>query len=208
MEMYVDYDEKDIFSKLEYHIKEILKLLNVDINKPDIRETPKRFARVLLELTRGLREEAPTIKFFTMDGAKLGSDVYITIRDIRFVSLCEHHLLPVIGNVSVVYVPRGNEVPGLSKVARIVKWFCAKPILQERVTIELAEYLLRSIKAKFIHVKMCALHTCTYIRGVKDENIYMVTEAWTCLEEYREKLNEFLKHSKKLAKCSLKIRNT
>lgn len=169
--------EADLESKLEYHVKEILRLLGEDVSRPGLRETPRRFARALLELTRGLREEEPEPKFFPME---IPADVgRVEIANVRFVSLCEHHLLPIVGSVSIVYKPLNAEVPGLSKVARYVKWLAARPILQERFTAILAESLRERLRARYVYVKVCALHMCTFIRGVKDEDMVMVTEAWS-----------------------------
>lgn len=155
----------------------IIELIGDNPGRPGLRETPRRFLNALLELTRGLREPPPAIKFFPMEGSKyIGR---ISINDIKFISLCEHHLLPIVGTVTVVYEPLNGEVPGLSKVARYVKWLAARPILQERFTARLANELKEVLHAKYVYVKVCALHMCAMIRGVKDEDMYMVTEAWS-----------------------------
>ncbi|GAB6945492.1 GTP cyclohydrolase I [Vulcanisaeta sp. JCM 14467] len=162
---------------MERYISKIIEFLGDDPGRPGLRETPRRFLNALLELTYGLRESPPSIKFFPMEGNKYVGR--ISINDIEFVSLCEHHLLPVMGTVTVVYEPLNSEVPGLSKVARYVKWLAARPMLQERFTVRLANELKEVLHAKYVYVRVCALHMCAMIRGVKDEDMYMVTEAWT-----------------------------
>ena len=79
----------------------------------------------------------------------------------------------------MIYEPLNSEVPGLSKVARYVKWLAARPTLQERFTSKLADDLRIKLNAKYVYVKVCALHMCAMIRGVKDEDMYMVTESWS-----------------------------
>jgi GTP cyclohydrolase I len=164
-------------SEIERYIRDILRFLGENPERPGLRETPRRFVNALLELTRGLREPAPEIKFFPMEGVEYVGRV--VINDVKFVSVCEHHLLPIIGTVTVIYEPLNNEVPGLSKVARYIKWLAARPILQERFTTRLASELRAVLRARYVYVKVCALHMCAMIRGVKDEDMYMVTEAWS-----------------------------
>ncbi|GAB6947961.1 GTP cyclohydrolase I [Vulcanisaeta sp. JCM 16161] len=176
--------------EVEDYIGRIIEFLGDDPNRPGLRETPRRYLNALLELTRGLREPPPRVKFFPMEGNEYVGR--ISINDIKFVSLCEHHLLPVIGTVTVVYEPLNSEVPGLSKVARYVKWLAARPMLQERFTVRLANELKEILHARYVYVKVCALHMCAMIRGVKDEDMYMVTEAWSdgiSTEELRELRN-------------------
>jgi GTP cyclohydrolase I len=177
------------YSEIEENIRNLLRFLGEDPKRPGLRETPRRFVNALLELTRSLREPAPEVKLFPMEGVEYVGR--ISINDIRFTSICEHHLLPIIGTATVIYEPLNSEVPGLSKVARYVKWLAARPTLQERFTSKLANDLRIRLNAKYVYVKVCALHMCAMTRGVKDEDMYMVTESWsgnideTQLEELR-----------------------
>ncbi|WP_054844096.1 GTP cyclohydrolase I FolE [Vulcanisaeta souniana] len=162
----------------EKYVSRIIEFLGDDPDRPGLRETPRRFISALLELTRGLREPPPQVKFFPpMEDSKYVGR--ITVNDIEFTSLCEHHLLPVMGTVTVTYEPLNSEVPGLSKVARYVKWLAARPMLQERFTARLVNELKEVLHARYVYVKVCALHMCAMIRGVKDEDMYMTTEAWS-----------------------------
>ncbi len=165
----------DIIERIAHHVKEIIKLLGEDPEKPDLKETPIRVAKALLELTEGLRSRPPTIKFFNTIKHVEG---LVIIRDIEFVSLCEHHLLPVLGYISVAYRPSQPQVPGLSKVIRLVQWYSRRLILQERFTRELAELLLEKLNAKMVYCKVCGLHMCAMLRGVRSRTSKLITEAW------------------------------
>ncbi|MGC8543027.1 MAG: GTP cyclohydrolase I FolE [Vulcanisaeta sp.] len=165
------------YISIEENVRELIRFLGDQPDRPGLKETPRRFVNALLELTRGLREPPPEIKFFPMEGEKYVSR--ISVNDIRFTSICEHHLLPIIGTATIVYEPLNSEVPGLSKVARYVKWLAARPTLQERFTSRLANELRSLLNARYVYVKVCALHMCAMIRGVKDEDMYMVTDSWS-----------------------------
>ncbi|MGC9152840.1 MAG: GTP cyclohydrolase I FolE [Vulcanisaeta sp.] len=165
------------YISIEENVRELIRFLGDQPDRPGLKETPRRFVNALLELTRGLREPPPEIKFFPMEGEKYVGR--ISVNDIRFTSICEHHLLPIIGTATIVYEPLNSEVPGLSKVARYVKWLAARPTLQERFTSRLANELRSLLNARYVYVKVCALHMCAMIRGVKDEDMYMVTDSWS-----------------------------
>ncbi len=167
--------ELDRAREIERHVREILRLLGEDPDREGLVETPRRVAQALLELTKSLRTEPPDVKFFTVP--KDSSRNLVVIRNIEFLSLCEHHLLPIVGYVSVVYRPRENKVPGLSKVIRLVQWYALRPILQERFTQELANFLCDKICAKFVYCRIAALHMCVFLRGVKSRSSILVTEA-------------------------------
>jgi len=166
---------QELIAKIAEHVRAIMELLGIDLANPDVAETPRRVAEMLLELTSGLREEPPEVKFFTIP--EHATRNLVVVRDIEFDSLCEHHLLPIIGTVTVVYRPRTSVVPGLSKVIRLVQWFAKRPILQERFTQELADFLLDRIRAKFVYCRVRALHMCAFMRGVRSRTVLLETEA-------------------------------
>ncbi|CCC82093.1 GTP cyclohydrolase I [Thermoproteus tenax] len=155
----------------ERAVETLLSHIGEDLKRPGLERTPRRFVGALEELTRGLREDPPEIVFFPVE--KSGP---VIVEDIRAVSLCEHHLLPIFLSISVAYLP-GSEAPGLSKVIRLVKWAAARLIMQERFTEWLADILLEKLRARAVAVKVCGVHTCSYIRGVKEEHHLMITEA-------------------------------
>ncbi|MCX8136508.1 GTP cyclohydrolase I [Pyrobaculum aerophilum] len=161
-------------AKPERGVEELLEYLGEDLTRPGVLNTPKRFVKAMEELTRGLREPPPEVVFFPLEyDVELGP---VVIENIGAVSLCEHHLLPILLRISVAYVP-GDGVPGLSKVIRLVKWAAARPIMQERFTEWLADLLMEKLRAKGVQVKVCGVHMCSFIRGVKDEHHNMITEA-------------------------------
>jgi len=161
-------------NEAEDAVAALLGHLGEDLRRPGVVNTPKRFVKAMEELTRGLREPPPEVVFFPLEyDAEPGP---VVIENISAVSICEHHLLPILLRISVAYVP-GDGVPGLSKVIRLVKWAAARPIMQERFTEWLADLLMEKLRAKAVKVKVCGVHMCSFIRGVKDEHHNMVTEA-------------------------------
>ncbi|MEM4673770.1 MAG: GTP cyclohydrolase I [Pyrobaculum sp.] len=160
--------------KAERGVETLLRHLGEDLSRPGVLNTPRRFVKAMEELTRGLREPPPDVVFFPLEyGAEVGP---VVIENIGAVSICEHHLLPILLRVSVAYIP-GEGVPGLSKVIKLVKWAAARPIMQERFTEWLADLLMEKLRARAVYVKVCGVHMCSFIRGVRDEHHNMVTSA-------------------------------
>jgi GTP cyclohydrolase I len=154
-------------------VRDILDAIGEDVNREGILETPDRSAKAWAELTRGLRED-PNQYFKTFESN--GYDEMVIIKDISFVSLCEHHLLPFMGQCHIGYIPDGK-VLGLSKFARIVQHCAAKPQIQEGLTMEIANLLEDNLKPLGVTVVMEAAHTCMAIRGVKAAGSTTVTSA-------------------------------
>ena len=167
--------------RIAYHVKEILKLLGEDVEREGLRETPKRVARALLEMTSALRTKMPYVKVFKIseDGVVRDPNQIVLVRNVSFTTLCEHHFLPVIGKMHVAYVV-GDEgkVAGFSKIIRLVNYFASKPQLQERLVSEVADALMNSdVKPKGVLVVSNAIHMCTYARGVKDKEATLMSIA-------------------------------
>jgi len=167
--------------RIAYHVKEILKLLGEDVEREGLRETPKRVARALLEMTSALRTKMPYVKVFKVseDGVVRDPNQIVLVRNVSFTTLCEHHFLPVIGKMHVAYVV-GDEgkVAGFSKGRRLVNYFASKPQLQERLVSEVADALMNSdVKPKGVLVVSNAIHMCTYVRGVKDKEATLMSIA-------------------------------
>ena len=141
--------------------REILLAVGEDPDREGLRETPDRVARMYAEVFQGLHQD-PRIhlkKLFTQK-----YDEMVLIKDIRLVSFCEHHLLPVVGQAHVAYIPNGKVI-GLSKIPRVVDVLAKRPQMQERLTEELAELLMRELDAKGVAVVIEASHSCMTIRG-------------------------------------------
>jgi len=160
---------------LEGCIKEFLKRVGENPDRPGLKDTPKRYVNAFLELLKGLQESEPELKTFKSE-YELGENDLIVVKNISFSSLCEHHLLPIMGKATVVYHPQRTEVIGLSKIPRVVKWLAKRPMLQERFTAQIADKIMES-GARGVYVLVKAKHSCVAIRGVEDPNIEMVTEA-------------------------------
>ncbi len=159
--------------RIERAVREILLAVGEDPDRDGLRKTPARVARMYAELFRGLREDpAEHLETaFDEDHHEL-----VALRDIPFNSMCEHHLMPFVGRAHIAYIP-GGKIVGLSKLARIVDAYAARPQVQERLTTQIADLL-----AKKVHVQGCAVvleaeHTCMTCRGVRKPGSMMVTSA-------------------------------
>ncbi len=154
-------------------VREILLAVGEDPEREGLRETPDRVARMYAEVFQGLHQD-PGVhlkKLFTQK-----YDEMVLIRDIRMVSFCEHHLLPVIGRAHVAYIPNGKVI-GLSKIPRVVDVMAKRPQMQERLTEELADLLMRELDAKGVAVVIEGTHSCMTIRGVNKPDSSFVTSA-------------------------------
>lgn len=159
--------------RIEAAVREILVAVGEDPDREGLCDTPRRVARMYAELFRGLHEDPREHlkKFFTEK-----YDEVVLIRDISFHSMCEHHLLPFMGRAHIGYIPNGR-VAGLSKLARVVEVVSHRPQVQERMTEEIAELLLKELEAKGVAVVVEATHSCMTIRGVRKPGSLCVTSA-------------------------------
>jgi GTP cyclohydrolase IA len=155
-------------------IHEILVEIGEDPSREGLRGTPDRVARAYGELTAGYSVDPVALvndAIFTVD-----YDEMVVVRDIDFYSLCEHHLLPFYGHAHVAYLPRGRVI-GLSKIPRIVEMFARRLQVQERMTVEIADFLEQAIEPAGVAVVAEGIHMCSVMRGVRKENSRMVTSA-------------------------------
>lgn len=150
--------------KIEKAVYDILEAVGENPERPGLKETPSRVARMYEEMFAGLNED-PTrhLKFFE----EKSNDEMVIVRDIPFASMCEHHLLPFVGKAHIAYIPSDNKIIGLSKFARIVDNFAKKPQVQERLTHDIADFLEEHLKPKGVAVIIEAEHMCMSIRGAK-----------------------------------------
>lgn len=160
-------------ARIEAAVREILLAVGEDPEREGLRETPARVARMYGELFAGLRCDPRELlqKTFTQK-----YDEMVLVKDIRFESICEHHLLPFIGKAHVAYLPKGKIV-GLSKLARVVEMLARRPQVQERMTEELADLLTQELGARGVGVILEATHTCMTIRGVRKPDSLCTTSA-------------------------------
>lgn len=159
--------------RIERAVNEILLAVGEDPNREGLKATPQRVARMYAELLAGMRHDA---------GEHLKSifhekyDEIVLLRDIPFYSICEHHLMPFIGKAHVAYLPAG-QVLGVSKLARIVDSFARRLQVQERLTDQIADFLMKSLQPTGVAVVLEASHSCMTIRGIQKPGAVMVTSS-------------------------------
>jgi GTP cyclohydrolase I len=151
----------------------LIRALGEDPDREGLRETPARVARMYKELLAGVGQ-SPADHLQRVFEARY--DEMVLVRDIDFYGLCEHHLLPFYGKAHVAYLPR-DKVAGLSKLARTVDTFARRPQLQEQLTTQIADALMRHLNARGALVVIEAEHLCMKIRGVHKTNASMLTSA-------------------------------
>jgi GTP cyclohydrolase I len=159
--------------RIEAAVREILLAVGEDPDREGLRETPARVARLYAEVCSGLHADPRELlqKTFTQK-----YDEMVLVKDIRFASICEHHLLPFFGKAHIAYLPEGKIV-GLSKLARVVEALSRRPQVQERMTEELADLLVSELDARGVGVILEASHTCMTVRGVRKPDSVCTTSA-------------------------------
>ncbi|MBX6377554.1 MAG: GTP cyclohydrolase I FolE [Clostridia bacterium] len=155
-------------------IRLFLTAIGEDVDRPGLRGTPERVARACEELFYGVgRDPADEVNVFFQEE----HDEMVLVRDIPFFSLCEHHLLPFIGRAHVAYIPRNGRITGLSKLARVVEVAARRPQLQERLTTQVADALMRRLEPSGVLVVVEAEHLCMTMRGIRKPGSLTVTSA-------------------------------
>ncbi|MGL4761839.1 MAG: GTP cyclohydrolase I FolE [Sarcina sp.] len=155
-------------------VKLILEGIGEDVNREGLLETPDRVARMYEEIFDGINKEAGEILSKTFS---VGSDDLVLEKDITYFSMCEHHLAPFYGKVHIAYIPNGK-VAGLSKLARTVDVYSKKPQIQERLTLEVADAIMKYLDAKGVMVIVEGEHMCMTMRGVKKPGTKTVTSSY------------------------------
>jgi len=155
-------------------VRQLLVELGEDPEREGLKKTPVRVAKSLSFLTRGYRQNLKTV----VNGAMFTSDTnhMVILKDIELYSLCEHHMLPFYGKCAIGYISRGK-VLGVSKLARIVDMFARRLQIQERMTEEIANAIMKEAGAEGVGVVIKAKHLCMMMRGVEKQNSEMVTSA-------------------------------
>ncbi len=171
--MYSKNKAKVDIERIKEAVKEILLAIGEDIEREGLKGTPARVANMYAELLAGMREDP---KQHLRGVFSEDYDEIILLRDISFYSICEHHLMPFIGSAHVAYLPAGV-VLGVSKLARIVDCFAHRLQIQEKLTDQIADFIMNSLKPRGVAVVLEASHSCTTIRGVKKPGSVMVTSA-------------------------------
>ncbi len=166
--------------KIAEGVRLILEGVGEDPNREGLKETPERIARMYEEILSGMREDATEhlSKTFTVDDGGL-----ILEKDIPFYSTCEHHLVPFFGKAHIAYIPDGRVV-GLSKLARTVEVYARRLQIQEQMTCQIADTVMKVLKPKGVMVMVEAEHMCMTMRGIKKPG--SVTETLICRGIFEE----------------------
>tara|TARA_B100002051_G_scaffold216335_1_gene208871 strand:+ start:712 stop:1290 length:579 start_codon:yes stop_codon:yes gene_type:complete len=163
--------------RIERAVTEILYAIGEDPERDGLLDTPERVARMYAEVCSGLLEDPSHHLEKTFDVGH-DHDELILVKSIPVYSLCEHHLLPFIGEAHVGYIPSSNgRITGLSKLARIVDGYARRPQVQERLTTEVADSLQRILEPRGVIVVVEAEHLCMSMRGVQKPGSSTVTSA-------------------------------
>jgi GTP cyclohydrolase IA len=159
-------------ASMEQSFLELLQAIGEDPNREGLLRTPTRAANAFEFLTNGYRQSLDDV----VNGAIFESDAseIILVKDIELYSLCEHHLLPFIGRAHVAYIPNGKVI-GLSKVARLVDVFARRLQIQENLTVQIADALMKTLRPAGVGIVVEAKHLCMMMRGVEKQNSVMKT---------------------------------
>ncbi len=160
--------------RIEHAVRQILAEIGEDPEREGLVRTPERMHRMWLELTCGYLVDPERL----INGAifDVGYSEMVVVRGIEFYSLCEHHMLPFFGSVSVGYLPRGR-VLGLSKIPRVVEMYARRLQVQERMTQQIADFLMERLDPYGVGVVVEAQHLCMAMRGVRKHGATMVTSS-------------------------------
>ena len=158
---------------LEEAVRTILNAIGEDADRPGLQDTPRRVAKMYLEMFAGLRVNPARHLQVTFPETY---DEMVLVRDISFNSMCEHHLLPFSGVAHVAYIPNGR-VTGLSKIARVVDEVARRPQVQERMTQTIADLIESELASAGVAVVVEAEHSCMSIRGIRKPGSITVTSA-------------------------------
>ncbi len=175
--------------EFEQAVTKVLELLGEDPTREGLLKTPNRVAKALQFLTEGYQQDPKEILNQALFSTS--NDEMVLVRDIEFYSMCEHHMLPIIGRAHVAYIPDGKVV-GLSKIPRIVNVYARRLQIQEQMTEQIADAISETIKPKGVAVVVHARHMCMEMRGVQKINSTTVSSALRGLFKSDERTrNEF-----------------
>ncbi|MDW6005532.1 GTP cyclohydrolase I FolE [Vibrio mangrovi] len=161
--------------RIEYHMREILNLLGLDLTDDSLEETPHRIAKMYVdEVFSGL--DYHNFPKITLIENKMKVSEMVRVKDITVTSTCEHHLVTIDGKAAVAYIPRGKII-GLSKINRIVRFFSQRPQVQERMTQQILVALQVLLETDDVAVTIDATHYCVKARGVMDATSETTTTA-------------------------------
>jgi GTP cyclohydrolase IA len=187
-----EMSDAEKIAKIEYHFKEIMHTMGLDLTDDSLKGTPHRVAKMYIkEIFSGLNPaNKPKVALF--DNKYRYYDMLVE-KDITFYSNCEHHFVPIIGKAHVAYISSGRVI-GLSKLNRIVQYFAKRPQVQERLTMQIAHELSEILGTDDVAIVIDAKHLCVSSRGVQDVNSSTVTAYYGGVFKEDAKKSEFLKY--------------
>jgi len=183
-------DEK--IAQIEYHFRQIMETLGLDLTDDSLKGTPKRVAKMYIkEIFSGLDpKNMPSVALFEN---KYQYNDMLVEKNITFYSNCEHHFVPIIGKAHVSYIANGKVI-GLSKLNRIVQHFAKRPQVQERLTMQIAKELEKILGTKDVAVMIDAKHLCVSSRGIQDDTSTTITGYYGGKFQQDATKAEFLKY--------------
>jgi len=179
---------------IEKKFRDIMLILGLDLNDDSLKDTPHRVAKMYVSEMFGglLPENEPEITLFDN---KYNYEEMLIEKNIPFFSNCEHHFVPIIGKAHIGYVSSGKII-GLSKLNRVVRYFASRPQVQERLTVQIAEYLKTALGTENVAVVIDAVHLCVASRGIRDAGASTITGSYHGIFRESDKKNEFNQHIK------------
>lgn len=184
--------ENDKMKKIEFHFKEIMETLGLDLRDDSLRGTPERVAKMYVkEIFSGLDPaNKPKIALFEN---RYQYNQMLVEKDITFYSNCEHHFVPIFGKAHLAYISNGKVI-GLSKLNRIVQYFAKRPQVQERFTMQIAKELQEVLETENVAVIIDAKHLCVSSRGIQDINAATITSFYGGKFQEEATKQEFLRY--------------
>ena len=171
-----DFEHREIDQeRAEAAVRELLIAIGEDPDREGLLETPARVARACSEVFSGLYDDPA--KYLLKQFHEADHEEMVIVKDIPFTSMCEHHLLPFTGRAHVAYIPRKGRITGLSKLARCVEGYARRPQVQERMTSQIADAIMKSLDPLGTIVVVEAEHMCMTARGIKKPGSLTITSA-------------------------------
>lgn len=171
-----EHHDERLVEEIASHYREILRLVGEDPEREGLVKTPVRAAKAIIDITAGYRQDPLELAqkaIFEHAGSQM-----IIVKDIEFYSMCEHHILPFFGRLSVGYIPDGKMI-GLSKLARVVDCFARRLQVQERLTSEVCRLVSEALPNQGVIVECTAEHLCMKMRGVEKQDSSTTTYDYT-----------------------------
>lgn len=159
---------------IEEAVKELLTAIGENPNRPGLKDTPSRVAKMYTEIFSGVGvSPEEDFKMYHIEN----QDEMILVKDIPFYSICEHHLLPFWGTVSIAYIPNNNMITGFSNLIKVVENFARRPQVQERMATDIADFLNNKLKPMGVMVIIEARQMCIAMQGANKENSITISSA-------------------------------